>query len=131
MNNDTTTPTNSSENRWNRGNSADRKRRKGNHIRHSGNGIDRAYCCWCGRELFDRGPAASGGGYDDHMTEEHIIPHSKGGRYVMTNLLPACELHNKMRGDRDFLEFAEEMGVDGPALIRHAQSYRKLGRKKA
>lgn len=115
-----TTPT---QNRWNKGNTADRAARRANLLRHWGNGTECA-CVWCGRTLVDMGAEASGAGHDDHVTADHILCHSEGGRYIMTNLVPACSTCNKSRGATPFDIYAARRGLDSEALRAHAASYK-------
>lgn len=117
----TTTPT-PSKTRWSKGNTYDRARRMLNHLRHWGDGTQ-APCTWCGRMLRDMGDLASGAGHPDHLTEDHIVCHTHGGRYVQRNLVPACSTCNKSRGARTFHEWAALKGVDADAIIAHAESY--------
>lgn len=115
-----TTPT---PNRWNKGNTADRAARRRNLLRHWGDGTA-CECVWCGRTLTDMGTAASGAGHDDHVTADHVVCHTDGGKYTMTNLVPACTTCNKSRGATPFATYAARRGVDAAALIAHAASYR-------
>lgn len=115
-----TTPT---PNRWNKGNAADRARRVANLLRWWGDGTT-CECVWCGRTLRNLAHLASGAGHPDHVTADHIVTHSEGGRYVMTNLVPACTTCNKSRGATPFNTYAIRRGVDAAALIAHAAAYR-------
>lgn len=123
----TTTTTTSTENRWNKGNVYDRAARRANLLRWWGDGTT-APCVWCMRPLFDRGDAASGAGLPDHVTADHILCHSEGGRYVMRNLVPACDYCNKSRGAATFNDYAAARGVDAEALQAHADNYRPRAR---
>ena len=117
--------------RENRGNSKDRAARRANILRHWGNGATVA-CVWCDRILIDHGAdAASGDRPVDHVTVDHIICHSAGGSYRMTNLVPSCYPCNNERDDTPFEAFAARKGRDAAALIAHATSYRRQGRRKA
>lgn len=46
-------------------------------------------CCYCGAE--------------DKLEQEHLIPVSKGGEYVNSNIIPACKRCNSSKNDKDFL----------------------------
>lgn len=110
--------------RWNKGNTYDRRARKGNLLRHWGDGTTCA-CVWCGRQLVDRGEAASGAGLPDHITVDHIVCHTDGGRYTLKNLVPACDRCNKSRGATTFDRWAAHVGRNADAIREHAASYRK------
>lgn len=110
-------------NRWNKGNTADRARRIANLLRHWGNGTT-CECVWCGRTLSNLSHLASGAGHPDHVTADHILTHSEGGRYVLSNLVPACTTCNKSRGATPFDIYAARRGVDAATLRAHAAAYR-------
>lgn len=117
--------------RENRGNTKDRAARRANLLRHWGNGATAA-CVWCDRILIDHGAdAASGDRPVDHITADHIVCHNAGGSYRMTNLVPACYPCNNRRDEMPFEEFAALTGRDAEALRRHAESYRRQGRRTA
>lgn len=80
-----------------KGNSYDRARREAKLLKEFGDG-ESAPCVWCGKQL---GPVDSG---LEKLTQDHIIPASKGGKFVNDNLVPACGHCNSSRGDKDFFE---------------------------
>jgi hypothetical protein len=49
----------------------------------------------------------------DQLTIDHIIPRVKGRNDRIWNLIPACHLCQRMKGDRSLVEFAEEIGLEG------------------
>ena len=72
--------------RWNKGNTTDRRNRRSNLLRHWGDGTV-CLCVWCDSHLRDRGVAASGAGLPDHITVDHIVCHTDGGTYKIQNLV--------------------------------------------
>jgi len=116
----TTTPT---DNRWNKGNSEDRRRRIQNMLRWWGNGTECA-CVWCGTTLCNNPGNGGGVAEDDHVSVDHIVCHQDGGRYTLQNLVPSCQTCNKSRGATDFDVWAARKGVDAGALRGHAEAYR-------
>ncbi len=77
---------------------------------------DQHTCLWCGR------PAT---------TVDHIIPSSKGGADLPSNLLASCSECNSTRGNRSAIEFLEGRAEDIPnkpklmyrILIAHGAAY--------
>ena len=48
-------------------------------------------CCYCGKTI--------------KLTQDHFIPLSKGGGYVVTNIVPSCQSCNSSKGNKDFFEW--------------------------
>lgn len=49
-------------------------------------------CAYCGETV-------------DSLTQDHVIPLSKGGEYTINNIVPACRSCNSSKCDRDLLEW--------------------------
>lgn len=73
-----------------RGNSYDRRRRSQRLLEEFGNGVT-AGCSYCGKIL----DAST-------LTEDKIITGKLGGRYILPNLIPACQPCNAKRSDSPF-----------------------------
>lgn len=82
-----------------RGKSRDRRTQKYYLLRAYGNGQVCA-CMWCGLRL----TIAT-------VTEDRLIPGSSGGKYVRSNLGPACVVCNRSRGDVAFTVAARRWHV--------------------
>jgi len=48
-------------------------------------------CAYCGKEL--------------PLTQEHLIPVSKGGGYTVNNIIPSCQSCNSSKHSKDFFEW--------------------------
>ena len=111
-----TTPTARKRGRVNdgRGNNADRKRRKLNMLRHHGDGAT-CPCAWCGDVLTF-----------DTIEADRIEAGYNGGRYVMTNVVPACRHCNASRQETPADEYAARCADPerARAMIAHAATYR-------
>lgn len=59
------------------------------------------------------------------VTLDHIVPRSKGGRYVFDNLHAAHEICNRERGDHP-----DRTGKRNPSLPEDVRSQRRRGRNK-
>lgn len=57
------------------------------------------YCFYCDI------PVVEEPNLDYSRTFDHIIPHSKGGRCIIENLVCACNLCNTIRETDDFIDF--------------------------
>lgn len=44
-------------------------------------------------------------GCKDKMTQDHLVPLSKGGGYTKTNIIPSCRSCNSSKGAKDFHEW--------------------------
>ena len=53
-------------------------------------------CFWCGKSM-------------DVVTQDHLIPLSKGGSHTPDNVVPACRSCNCKKSDRDPLEFLSDV----------------------
>jgi hypothetical protein len=49
----------------------------------------------------------------EQLTIDHVIPRCKARIEKTWNLIPACHLCQRMKGDRPLLQFAEEIGLEG------------------
>lgn len=40
------------------------------------------------------------------LTQDHVVPVTKGGEHTISNIVPACQSCNSAKGNRDVVEFA-------------------------
>lgn len=74
------------------GNSYDRRRRSKRLLEEFGDG-NSCPCVYCGLLLYADTKD------ETKMEQDHIIPFTFGGKYVLANLMPACAGCNKARGN--------------------------------
>lgn len=60
-------------------------------------------CHWC------RAPLTVVSDKPNSLTLDHLIPHSKGGKLRIDNLVPACRPCNEGRGNRGYAEHATRL----------------------
>lgn len=48
------------------------------------------------------------------LTLDHVIPRAKGGQDTLNNIITCCQKCNGQKGDRDVVEFCQEMGCEVP-----------------
>jgi len=60
---------------------------------------DGARCHYCGRPVEFA-----------EMTADHVVPHSRGGKTVLENLVCCCKPCNSAKRDREYGDFMAEFG---------------------
>lgn len=63
-----------------------------------------------------------------NMTQDHIVPASKGGGYTADNIIPACKSCNSTRSNMSIAEFVEYMTRIRKPLNLHPITKSLLGR---
>ncbi|MBS4008386.1 MAG: HNH endonuclease [Clostridium sp.] len=58
------------------------------------------------------------------LSADHLIPSSKGGRFIKGNIIPACQKCNSLRRDLTLEEFVSDKSV--LEKIKHFQSLHKI-----
>jgi 5-methylcytosine-specific restriction endonuclease McrA len=53
-------------------------------------------CAYCGR-------------YCEHLTQDHVIPICKGGKHILSNVVPACSQCNCRKNRLDVKEFLKRV----------------------
>ena len=67
-------------------------------------------CHWCGRRLRD--PETGRQARPDDATIDHVLPRSRGGGNLLSNLVLACPACNEERGDaRDLLSLRPWLSI--------------------
>lgn len=72
-------------------------------------------CAYCGATVEEGAP----------LSLDHIVPHSRGGQDIETNLVTCCKKCNSSRGNRDVAVFAEAAagylnhGLTGGQIMAH------------
>ena len=57
-------------------------------------------------------------GVSDHpLHRDHVIPLSRGGRDIPSNVVPACDRCNSSKGDQDFRFWMRQRGLDIPQFV--------------
>jgi len=69
-------------------------------------------CAYCGRK-------------DVHLTYEHIIPVSNGGKFEKGNIIPACQSCNSRKGTKDLTVFYKRATIDKDRRKRIERFMRK------
>jgi len=52
------------------------------------------------------------------LTLDHILQKSKGGTFIISNLVPCCHKCNNTRGDTDFIEFGIKSILKREGIIK-------------
>ena len=61
---------------------------------------DGGVCWYCGSRV--------------RLTLDHVIPRCKGGQDILNNVVTCCQKCNSRKGDRDVLDFCQEMECELP-----------------
>ena len=68
-------------------------------------------CVYCGKTAEQSGA---------HLHLDHLLPKSRGGLDVASNLVLACRSCNSRRQDQSLAAWCRSIGMDARALRRHA-----------